>query len=1110
MPVTVSLAAEAIIFSINSAIKLSNNIRRAYALSIRGKELVLPLPDFDRTLNLTQVIPFIEAHLSSLSPEEKNRAERLVALQAKATGPHSLEPEEREEYLGYYFFLKELKDGKGGGLEMDTSELSALFTIRQWERGKAPGSVLQLVAGSLVEIGIDYFKQVPGALNPESVQGRLIQSFLSAFDGIKLADNPHIKKDFSTKLVPRLFASAAESLSTLSTEVANDEKVQALIQATAKGIAEDLFKRAEGLDPDEAVHWGQLILRSTINHAGHFVLKSPQSVFGTNDGVSKIIESSGLVLLDAILGDDPDKIDFKNALNPASLDRLVGATLGVIADHPDMINGNRGVREIITGVAKAMQDQSILEKGYLPELARIVLEQSAGKLDLLWRELPDGHGAEHVLVLAISQTLRALSEKQDGDVWRPTITNNQLLGILEELLDDVAQNPAWVIGAVGEHSDLAKVLEATFSAFRTVSKDERLNPAMVRRIIRMNIELTLLSPKVLDKIQWGTDAEESAILTKALDLVFACAFDKEVPPIRRMQLLTDLLEYTASVVLRQHPGKNGLVLLDIVLFKSGIDYSQGFDQHLTDQLIDAALKAIASQPELVAKPELLQHVLSGVAAALDHAKLKQPGLATRLVQLVLYHTGQNAHLLLDADQDQPKHLLVTALKLILEGLSATDGSGDWKPQFGAAQVENLIETMLDEVVQHPFWINKMADQDTLLGEVMHAVILALETIPKQERLLQKNLELLFRLSLRVAASSPHVLQKIQFADDAQEKEILLRALELVFAYCFPEEGDKANRKRLLQELIEFIMEELISKYPDKRSLILIDLVLFEHNGIDYSLGFQPELARQLVNAALEVLSQQPELIIKDQTLRQIIANVAATVHASGLNQPGLLPELIQLALKSTAEHIDLLLSTTGPVNTRHLFVMAAMQVLNAIAQPTEDGKWKPQLSDDQIIEIISLIYETIQKNPQWALQDMPLFKVMEAVFLALQRVPEPYTIPYSLILIMIEEAILAVGKQWEFLVKIQSPGAGSQLRLQVSLDQLVIALYQENGDARTAWYLSQGHIVKLLIHYYLMQLAQTSVNEQDIKAVQDQLRNAIEAWKGDFNQDLSEILSRID
>jgi len=1106
MPVTVSLAAEAIIFAINSAIKLSNNIRRAYALSIRGKDLVLPLPDFDKTLNITKVIPFIQEHLDSLGEEEQKRSIRLVELQEKVNGIHPLAPDEKEEYLGYYFFLKEVKEGKGGGLEMDTAELSALFTIRQWERGGAPGSVLQLVAGSLVEIGIDYFKQVPGALNPKSVQGRLMQSFLGAFDDIKLADNPHIKKDFSTKLVPRLFAAAAESLASLSPEMANDEKVQAIIQATAKGIAEDLFKRVDGLDSDEAVHWGQLILRSTINHAGHFVLQSPKSVFGTNDGVSKIIESSGLVLLEAILGDDPNKVDFKNALNPDSLDRLVSATLGVIAEHPDMISGNRGVREIIAGVAMAVKDQSVLEKGYLPELVRIVLEQSAGRLDLLWKETPDGNGAEHVLVLAISQALRALSEKPAAGDWKPVLTNNQLLGILEELLEDVAQNPAWIIGAVGEHSAMAEVLEATFKALRAVPKDERLNAAMIRRIIRLNLELTLINPKVLDKINWGTDAEETAIMTKALDLIFACVFNKEVPLIGRMQLLTDLLEYASRVILRQHPGKKGLVLLDVVLFKSGMDYSRGFDTQLTDQLIDAALSALASHPELVAKPELLQRILSGVAEALDHAKIKQPGLAMRLVQLILYHTGQNAHLLVDADQDQPKHLLLTALKLLLDGLSATDGSGNWKPGISATQAENLLETLLEEVVQYPFWITKKVGQNALLSEVLNAVFQALETIPKQERLSPKTLEFVFQLSLRVAASSPQALQKIRFADDDQEKEVLLRALELVFDYCFSKKDDNAYRTLLLQDLIEFVMEVLISKYPDKRGLILVDLILFEHNGIDYSHGFQPELAQQLANSALAVLSQHPELIVNDQILRQILANVAAALHSSGLNQPDILPELIQLTLECTAEHIDMLLIETGPVNTRHVFVMATMQVLNAVAQPTEDGKWKPRLSDIQIVEIIGLIYETILKNPQWALQDTVLFKVMEAVFRALQRVPEPYTVPYALILNIIEEAIQAVGQQWELLAEIQGTDDAPQLRLQVSLEKLVITLYQENGDAKTAWYLSQGHIVKLLTNYYLTRLAKTPVNTKDIDAAQDSIRKAIAKWKKDFNQNLSDIL----
>ena len=1102
-----TLAAEAIILSINSAIKLSHNIRRAYAHSIRSKALVLPLPDFNPNINLDTVINFFERHPSYL-----NQMERLEELHEKADRGTSLSPAEREEYLEYYRAFHALEQGGGPPMEMDAVDLVNLFRIRQWEKGKAPANVLQLVAGTLVEIGIDYFTQVPGALNMESAQGRVLYHFLGAFDEIDFADNPDIKKDlsFSGKLLPRLFAAGAESVASLSAEIASDEKVQAFIKATAKGIANDIYGRASGMGAiqrDEAVQWGQMVLRSMVSNAGQYVFQAPQSLFGTNQAVSQIIESSGLALLDAILDDDSDKIAFRKALSPDLLDQMARATLSVVAEHPNVLSGQRGIKEIISGVAAAVQQEEFLKQGFLPELTRIVLEQSAGRLELLWRETPNG--AEHLLVSALSQVLSALSEKQGDASWRPMLTKTHLLGIVEELVDDVAHNPAWIIDGVRGQSALAEVLEATFSALRTLPKGERLNAEVFRWLIRHNMQTALTSHRILDKVHWGSEQEETVILTKALEMAFTFVFPQDTPPgLNRMELLTELLGYTSETILRQHPDRNGLILLDLVLFNSGIDYSQGFDAGLANQFADAALAALASQPELAAKPEALRHILAGVAGALDSAKLKQPALIPRLVQLVLQNTALNAHLVVGAEQGQPKHLLVTALAQILPSLAAADGSGRWKPGITPAQVGSLIERLLDETVRHPFWITSKVNQDSLLAEVLDTAFQALSALPQQERLTPETFDTLIQLSLRAAASSPRVLQKVHFADDEQEKGILLRALELVFAFVYAKDSDSGYRLYLLSDLLDYILEVLMSNHPDKKGLILADLILFEQNGIDYAQGFRPELANQLADSALRALAHHPELAMHDQALRHIVADVAGALQASGLQQPGLLSELIRLTLDSTAGNLDLLWDVEK-TDSKHLLTLAVGQVLKAIAQPAPAGKWKPRLSNEQVLEITGLVYDTVLENPQWVREKPLLFLMLEAVFLALQGVPTTFKLPYVLLRDLIDGALEAANRQRELLVPIQTADGIKQLRLQYALEGFVVVLYHENGDEEAAWQLSQGHIVNLLADYYLAYLSGTPAQQKDLDKAQGQIRKALELWKKDYSQSLAVILDKL-
>src|SRR5690606_9667706 len=96
---TATLTAEAIIFSIHSAIKLSSAFQKAYANSLRGKNIVLPLPKINTEPNLMVAEDFFDQ-----KPNRElfvDKLERLAQLHTKA-GTASLDHHEEVEYLVYY------------------------------------------------------------------------------------------------------------------------------------------------------------------------------------------------------------------------------------------------------------------------------------------------------------------------------------------------------------------------------------------------------------------------------------------------------------------------------------------------------------------------------------------------------------------------------------------------------------------------------------------------------------------------------------------------------------------------------------------------------------------------------------------------------------------------------------------------------------------------------------------------------------------------------------------------------------------------------------------------------------------------------------------------
>ena len=176
---TASLTSEAIIFAIHSAIKLGGGFQKAYATSLKGKSIVLPLPKVGSEPTLMVAEDFFD--------RKSNRElfvvkiERLALLHDKA-GTASLDDKEKEEYLLYY---TQCFNTVNGNKDIHPDDLMSLLRIRQWEEGKVPVTKpLQLVAGTLVEVGIDYFNQVPGAIRSDSAQAKFLKSFLNGIDEI--------------------------------------------------------------------------------------------------------------------------------------------------------------------------------------------------------------------------------------------------------------------------------------------------------------------------------------------------------------------------------------------------------------------------------------------------------------------------------------------------------------------------------------------------------------------------------------------------------------------------------------------------------------------------------------------------------------------------------------------------------------------------------------------------------------------------------------------------------------------------------------------------------------------------------------------------------------
>ncbi len=724
-----SLTTDAILFSINSAIKLGRNLQRAYALSLRTKELVLPLPAYNRDVSETTVEFFFEDEGKSFL----GKIDRLDELHEKAKNSR-LDDEELEEYRQFYgVFFAALNPQPDPSQEatvlLDTQEVLYLFTIRQWERGKAKRrTALQLVAGTIVEIGVDYFQSVPGALNLESSQGRIVHSFLTAIDDISFSEETDLKALLSRRIVPGLFISAVETLEELSTEIAQDEKIQRFIQTTSKHIADDLFQRLEntaaGHNPDEVVNWGRVVFSSLIRNASQYVFTSADHLFDTNEAESKLIESTGLTLMSMLFDESGDSINLRKVLTADGLDTIVRSALAVIGEHPELLSRQEGIRQIVGGISNALSQSGLQRPDLLPELARLILENTAGNLHLLWRA--EQGEAEHLLLTTVSELLALLARPVPEGQWRPQLSRSQLLGLATLLVDEVVNNPDWALRSTDEQSILGGVLRSTFDALRNVPPQERLTLDTLEWIIQLNLRAVVTTPRILEAVDLATDEEEKVILEQAMTLAVSFVFapdSRQTPKVYRAQLLKELLEYIFGVILARHPDQRGLMLVDLILFKeSGLDFSKGFNREWADRLLDAALTVLARHPELIGDKAGLRDIVSGVAAALRQADLKDPDLLPELIRVVLENTAAQLPLIVETAPGKIDNLLILALQQTLAAISQkSDDTSRWRPQLTTPQVLEVAELILEEVVDNPLWVKEGSLVQHLLEGTFNAL-----------------------------------------------------------------------------------------------------------------------------------------------------------------------------------------------------------------------------------------------------------------------------------------------------------------------------------------------------------------------------------------------------
>lgn len=238
----------------------------------------------------------------------------------------------------------------------------------------------------------------------------------------------------------------------------------------------------------------------------------------------------------------------------------------------------------------------------------------------------------------------------------------------------------------------------------------------------------------------------------------------------------------------------GRTLLGAVVTQNAVQFDHLFTPETLDAVTKASFAAVAAHPELVSGGnDRLKKLIGEIAGGLAST----PALLTcdfvpEAIRIIIQKTGENLEALMPTGTDPARNLLLVASKEVLALVSAPPpAAAKWRLQFGPAQLEELLQTVVATVAANPDWlIQEAGGANTLLGSITKAVLDSLRR--RAGPLLRPDTALLILKAAYGAAGK----RLGMLAKNPADQHLIGAALDAVFATIF-DAGVNAEAKWVL-------------------------------------------------------------------------------------------------------------------------------------------------------------------------------------------------------------------------------------------------------------------------------------------------------------------------
>ncbi len=360
------------------------------------------------------------------------------------------------------------------------SGANALFIVKQWRDGDDPKrSPLQRIAGTVIEIALDYVKADPSLFNGNGTGERITRAFLLSLSEVDFAES-----DYDDLLLDVMRA-ALDTFRVNADIVLSEEHLAALLKQVSRTLTGALDKAAQSGDDDKLRALYRLrrdMLQDVIRVSAKTVSENMADFVGkAGNRRERLLENVLTAVLDTVSSES-------DLINQKTLTDIYAAGLRAVAQNPALLlpqtdgGGSQDLlRNLLTGVTAELANSAAADPPgiFTPEVLKDTVEAA---LQVLSDHVPmlvdPGHPEKqllvdglHGLILALRDDFHAgrnLSDTLDG-----LFTRRQLVDLTGIVFAAVARTPEGLLQKTegdARRSALAQIIGSVATAISADAK----------------------------------------------------------------------------------------------------------------------------------------------------------------------------------------------------------------------------------------------------------------------------------------------------------------------------------------------------------------------------------------------------------------------------------------------------------------------------------------------------------------------------------------------------------------------------------------------------------------------------------------------------------------